>query len=55
MKKEAYSIPETAKILGIGRSLAYQLAREGKLKTVKLGKRLIVPAKVIEQMLSACG
>jgi len=41
------TIPETAKLLGIGRNLAYELAaRDGELAgvpVIRVGRRLVVP------------
>jgi len=45
------SVPEAAKILGISRGLAYEMARIGKLPTIRFGKRLVVPRRALERML----
>ena len=37
-EKKTYTIAEIAKILGISRSDAYALTREGKFKCLKVGK-----------------
>jgi excisionase family DNA binding protein len=50
-EKSVYSIPEVAKILGISRNLAYQLAGRGGIPAIRLGKRLICPKAAIDQML----
>jgi len=39
----AFSITETASLLGISRALAYELARRGELPTMQLGRRRVVP------------
>ena len=49
------SIPEAAKVLGISRGLAYQLAKEGKIPVIRLGKRLVVPKLALEKLLSGEG
>jgi excisionase family DNA binding protein len=36
------TIPEAARALGIGRSLAYEAARTGELPTIRIGRRLLV-------------
>ncbi len=36
------SIPEAAKVLGLGRSKAYELISEGRLETVTIGRRRLV-------------
>jgi excisionase family DNA binding protein len=42
-------IPEVARRLGIARGLAYQMARDGRLPTVVLGKRAVrVPLARLE-------
>lgn len=49
------SIPEAAKILGISRGLAYDLARRDKLpvKVIKLGRRLVLSRRAVETLLEA--
>lgn len=47
------SIPEAAKILRISRPTAYSLANQGKIPVVRLGRRLIVPRKRLNDLLSS--
>lgn len=47
-----YSVVEAAGVLGIGKDLAYALVRSGQLRTVRLGRRIIVPRHAIEELLS---
>ena len=53
--RKTYSVPEAARVLGIGRSAAYEAARTGQLPTVKIGKRILVPVAALERMLAECG
>lgn len=46
------SVPEAAKLLGISRGLAYELAGSGQLPVVRLGRRLLVPRAALENMLA---
>lgn len=39
--------PDTAQLLGVGRSTVFRLIKEGKLPTVRLGRRRLVPADAI--------
>ena len=49
-------VEEAAAILGIGRQTAYDLASQGKLPgLIKLGRRLVVSRKVLEDILSGRG
>jgi excisionase family DNA binding protein len=45
------SVPEAASLLGIGRSSAYQAARTGEIKTIAIGRRLLVPKAWLEGQL----
>ena len=49
------TVVEAAKVLGISRSLAYQLAASGELPTVRLGRRLVVPRRALERLLEVDG
>lgn len=37
------SVTDAAQLLGLSRSTGYQLARDGGIPTVRLGRRLVVP------------
>ncbi len=47
-----FSIPETARMLGVSRALAYELARRGELPTMQLGRRRVVPRPALVSMLA---
>jgi len=51
-KKKTLTIPETAEILGIGRSSAYEAARRGEIPTIRIGKLLLVPAAQLDRLLN---
>jgi excisionase family DNA binding protein len=46
------SIAEAARILKISRGMAYTLANQGKLPVVRLGRKLLVPRKGLNGLLS---
>jgi excisionase family DNA binding protein len=47
------SIEDAARELGIGRSLAYQLARRGELPgVIKLGNRFVISRASLERLLN---
>lgn len=50
-EKLTFTVEEAGKLLGISRALAYEMARTGKLPTLRFGKRLVVPKKAVENML----
>lgn len=37
--------------IGIGRTTIYELIKDGKLKTVKIGRRRLVPSEAIEELI----
>jgi excisionase family DNA binding protein len=43
--------PTAARALGVGRSTAYEAAREGTIKTIKVGRKLRVPTAWLKAQL----
>jgi excisionase family DNA binding protein len=41
-------VPEVARTLGIARSLAYEMARDGRLPTIHIGKAVRIPRRRLE-------
>ena len=51
IKRLCITVPEAAAMLGISRNFAYELVKQGKLPSVKFGKRLLIPRTGLEKML----
>ncbi|MGB5924578.1 MAG: helix-turn-helix domain-containing protein [Dehalococcoidia bacterium] len=51
MERLTLTVEEAGELLGISRALAYEMARTGRLPTLRFGKRIVVPRKAIETML----
>lgn len=47
------TIERTARLLGLGRTAAYDAARRGELPTRRLGRRLLVPVPALLAWLEA--
>ncbi|MFA5890410.1 MAG: helix-turn-helix domain-containing protein [Actinomycetota bacterium] len=47
------SVSEAAVALGLGRGLTYSLVREGRLPSVRLGSRILIPRAALESFLAA--
>ncbi|MDA2806133.1 excisionase family DNA-binding protein [Nocardiopsis suaedae] len=47
--KKLLRVEEAAKLLGIGRTRAFELIKDGRLRSVKLGKTRLVPAKALDE------
>ena len=50
--KLAYSVAETTKATGFGRTRIYQEIKEGRLKTIKLGRRTAILAEELRRWLN---
>jgi excisionase family DNA binding protein len=53
--KFVVSVPETAKLLGISRALAYELVARNEIPAIRLGRRIVVPLQAIEALLRNAG
>jgi excisionase family DNA binding protein len=51
-ERRALSIEETAKTCGLSRATLYRLIADGKLTTLKIGARRVVPVGSIEALLN---
>lgn len=45
------SVEQAAKLLGVGRTAAYEAARRGEFPTRKLGRRVVVPVPALLEWL----
>lgn len=48
-----HSIEEAAHLLGIGRSTTYALVRGGQLRSVRIGRRRLIPQEAVEEYAGA--
>lgn len=55
MDRLVFTIDEAARLLGVSRSLAYEAAREGKLPTVRISRRILVPKEALFKLLASVG
>jgi Helix-turn-helix domain len=51
----AVSIPEAARLVGVSANTIRNLHYAGKLKTAYIGRRLVVPIQVLEELLRVRG
>jgi excisionase family DNA binding protein len=51
MDEIAVSIKSAAKAIGIGRTSIYRLINEGRLTTVKLGRRTLIKAESLRRLI----
>jgi excisionase family DNA binding protein len=51
-ERRALSIGETAQTCGLSRATIYRLIEQGKLKTLKIGARRLVPVGALDALLN---
>lgn len=51
MEPLALSINDTAKTLSLGRTSIYALIRQGRLETIKLGRRTLIKSASVRRLL----
>lgn len=47
-----WTVEEASRLLGISRAHAYELVARGELPHLRLGRRVVVPKHVIEELLA---
>ena len=52
--RSTYQVEEAARILGIGRSAAYEAVRRGDIPSIRIGRRVLVPRAALDRLL-LCG
>jgi excisionase family DNA binding protein len=45
------TVPEAARLLGIGRGLAYEAVARGEIPSVRIGRRIVVPRYALDALL----
>jgi excisionase family DNA binding protein len=50
---QLYTVEEAARRLRIGRTTVYELMRDGRLDSVQIGRRRLVPAAAVDSYLSS--
>jgi excisionase family DNA binding protein len=54
-EKLVLTVDETAALLGISRPTAYQGVEKGKIPSIRVGKRILVPKAALEKLLAEAG
>lgn len=50
VSRDFVRVEEAAARLGIGRTLAWKLVRAGRIPSIRLGKRVLVPVRALERL-----
>ncbi|HEX6236611.1 MAG TPA: helix-turn-helix domain-containing protein [Acidimicrobiales bacterium] len=49
------AVEEASEALGISCSLAYELVRRGEIPSLRLGRRIVVPVRALEDLVERAG
>jgi excisionase family DNA binding protein len=49
------TVEEASEAMGISRSLAYELVRRGEIPSLRLGRRIVVPVRALEDLVGRAG
>ena len=52
-RRLSLTVMEAAEVLGISRTLAYELVARGELPSLRMGRRIVVPRRALEALLEA--
>ncbi len=47
-----YTVAEAAQLLGISKTTAYECTKTGEIKSITLGRRIIIPRQAIRELLT---
>jgi excisionase family DNA binding protein len=50
-----YTVDEVAKFLGINRNFAYAAVHRGDIRSIKIGKRILIPKRALDELLCGAG
>lgn len=51
-QRRVLRVEEAAELLGVGRSLVYDLIRDGRLRSFKVGSRRLVPVAAVDELVA---
>lgn len=51
MNQATLTVPELATVFGIGKNAAYQLVREGRVRSLRIGSRIVIPTSAVRELL----
>lgn len=54
-ERSTLTVGECAKVLGIGRSAAYEAVRTGQIPTIRVGRRFLIPKVALARLLDEAG
>lgn len=53
VERKTLTVEEAGRVLGLGRSAAYNAAKRGQLPTLRIGHRVLVPRAALDRLIDA--
>lgn len=50
MNRLTYSVADAVEALSVGKTTLYKLIAEGRIKTIKIGSRTLIPADIVHSL-----
>lgn len=54
-QRQTRKIEEAAELIGIGERSTYALVRSGQLRSIRVGRKILIPLTAIEEFLNGSG
>ncbi|MEN6370911.1 MAG: helix-turn-helix domain-containing protein [Armatimonadota bacterium] len=51
LSRETYSVPEAAKVIGIGENSLYDAIREKRIPHLRFGRKIVIPKAALQHFL----
>ncbi len=49
--RRAYTVEEVARLLGVSRGSAYEAVRSGQIRSLTIGRRIVIPPSAVTELL----
>lgn len=51
--RRTYTVDEVARLLGVSRGVAYEAVRTGEIRSLTIGRRIVIPPSAVAELLGS--
>lgn len=55
MDRRVHTVAEVSALIGISKNSTYEAIRRGQIPALRIGRRIVIPHKALEELLNATG